>query len=271
LDNPVDPHALADYLRTEPWDSFYFSVPKAAGLVAGMISPVERRMLSWLVGEAYTGRGEIVDLGAFIGSSAVCMATGLARSRAVEKEKRIHSYDRFFGDYPIQWIKENTSFQSDGPSYRNVYNEQIAPFRAAIEVYEGDVVGKSWIGKPIEILFLDILKTPELASSVVTHFFPYLEPGSIVVAQDYLHDALPYTVGVMEHFDDFFERGGDTGRGSVLFVTTQKIPSAGFAWSRLPESLRLQYLVRAADKQRTNLAKEMISRLIGDFVSGKYR
>ena len=267
----ISPAKLAEFLRREPWENLTYKTPPEAAAVSGMISTSERKMLTWLVANLYSGKGEIVDLGAFIGASAVCLAAGLSASRAADKRKRIHSFDRFTGDYPVEWIRQNTNFTTDGASYLNVYRKQMQSFAECIDVIPGDLLEIGWNGKPIEVLFLDVLKSAPLATAVVSNFFPSLQPGSIVIAQDYLHESLPYTVGVMEHFSEFFIRAGDTKRGSVLFVVSGDIPATTFRWGDIPETLRLDYLIRAAAKESSFVGREMMANLIADFVRGKYR
>jgi hypothetical protein len=265
------PH-LPDFLAGEPWISLGYKIPPACHHVSAMLSVAERKMLSWLTENIYTGEGEIVDLGAFIGGSAVCMADGLSKSRIKNKKKRIHSYDRFFGDYPMQWIKENTKFSpANQDSYFDVFEQQTKPFEDMITSHKVDLVGHPWeLKKPIEILFLDVMKTPELATSIVEQFFPYMTPGrSILIAQDYLFHVQPYTVVTMEYFSDCFERAGDTGTGSVLFVNTKPIPS-GFSWGSISRDEKLYLLNRAMAKQQKFLAKEMMAHLVSDMIAGKY-
>ncbi len=64
-----------------------------------MLTLDERVMLSWLAEEAYQGHGEIVELGVFIGSSTISLASGLERNKTVRSNsKRIPAFDIFTGD-----------------------------------------------------------------------------------------------------------------------------------------------------------------------------
>lgn len=261
---------LIDLLRDHPWESNRHSLTELVINVPAMLSHTERRMLTWVIEHIYNGEGEILDLGAFLGGSALCMATGLSRNATAKRLGRIHSYDRFHGDYPVKWIKENTKLAvPDDGDYYPIYEKIIEPFKSSIIPYKGDLVGTQWKSKkPIEVLFLDVLKTPELTDSVVNAFFPFLIPGkSIVIAQDYLHNVQPFTVIAMEYYSDCFERAGDTGRGSALFVNTKPIKEH-FQWSRIPYEAKLKFLTNALSKEKTFLAQQMMAHLITELVRG---
>ena len=64
----------ADLFRTQPWLTDWSGID---GIPKGMLGPREGSMLYTLTREYYRGYGEIVDAGAFLGSSAYCFARGL--------------------------------------------------------------------------------------------------------------------------------------------------------------------------------------------------
>ena len=67
--------------------------------VPSMMTADESLYLYWLARCQYTGRGEIVDGGPYLGGSTMAMAEGLRRNDAVpHKTGRIHSYDLFVYD-----------------------------------------------------------------------------------------------------------------------------------------------------------------------------
>jgi hypothetical protein len=68
-------------------------------------------------------------------------------------------------------------------------------------VHEGDITELGWSGGPIDVLFLDVLKSWEINDAVLRDFFPSLVPGrSVIVHQDYgwgEHPWVPITVELM--------------------------------------------------------------------------
>jgi hypothetical protein len=268
---------LITFLQGEPWDNLSYVAPPAALSAVGMSHPIERKMLSWLTSSLYSGAGEIVELGTFLGASSVSLASGLRNNlnlRPEQKSERIHVFDQFKGPFESDYITKHTKFDLDEDGgFINIHAAQTAPFKDNLNVNKVNVSHVTWDGRPIELLYVDVMKDPFVTANVVRQFFPSLEVGSILIMQDYLFHILPYSVVVMEHFADFFTRGGDTGRGNVIFVCHKKVPAtmtAEFTWLGMTRDQRLHYLMQAMSKQRTHLHREFVAHLISDFVTGKY-
>src|SRR4051812_26270165 len=66
---------------TQKWCEDMLTFPQMDEKLPGgfpmLLSGGEATLLYWLVANRYTGQGEIVDLGAFLGGSALCCARGL--------------------------------------------------------------------------------------------------------------------------------------------------------------------------------------------------
>jgi hypothetical protein len=269
---------LAAFLREEPWDSMDFKTPEAALKADGMSRAIERTMLSWLTGRFYRGEGEIVELGTFIGASSISLASGLSLNPLPrgEKSKRIHAFDRFKGAFEAKAIatRPHIKLDEDG-GFLSVYTNNVRPFAEFISVERCDLADAKWNGKPIEILYVDAMKSPNVSANIVRQFFPYLIPGrSVVIMQDYLFPSLPYSAVIMECLADFFNFAGDTGRENVLFVPTRPTTDrmiTSFTWHGLSEEQRLHYLMQALPKQRTFRQKQIIAHQISEFIVGKYR
>ena len=119
--------------------------------------------------------------------------------------KPIHSYDLFVTPQAT-WYEELRRFEvePDRP-FLERYRQHIAPHQAHIEIHAGDLFEQSWNGQPIEILFLDICKSPALHDHATRLWFPRLIPGrSIVVQQDYGWRHYQWGNVMMEAFADHF-------------------------------------------------------------------
>ncbi len=67
--------------------------------VFGMISEYERAFLHYYAQQKYSGAGEIVDLGTWLGSITNSIAKGLSENKKIQnKNKRIFAYDLFLSD-----------------------------------------------------------------------------------------------------------------------------------------------------------------------------
>lgn len=158
-----------------------------------MLSFEERSYLQNYARNDYTGSGEIVDLGCWLGSSTIPLAIGLERNAKVEaKEERIHAYDIFIwrSSYMDQHLVGTASEgkYKEGDSFVEEFVERTYPWSHLIQVYSGDLNRIGWDQRPIEFLFIDAMKSWDLANSILKNFFPSLMPGlSLVVHQDFAH------------------------------------------------------------------------------------
>lgn len=242
-----------DRLRGNPWDDPLFSVPPVIERAPAMLTPDEKRMLYWTTANAYAVEGLILDLGAFLGGSALCFAAAL-RNRGFASPL-IHSYDRFrLGPYELEH-----RFPEGGPPgnlTRPLFDANLRGFHDLVTVHEGDITRAGWNGEAIEILFVDIAKTAEIWDHVVATFFPSMLPvRSLLVLQDYLYgDTGPWHHVVMEKLSAHFSIVGDTGVNSVLFqylggLSSRVVEAA--AWDRIDPGEKLELMEKAVARMDT--------------------
>ncbi|MEH2283909.1 MAG: glycosyltransferase [Nostoc sp.] len=162
--------------------------------ILGMTSIDEQLFLENYAQNEYSGRGEIVELGCWFGSSTISLAMGLeANSCITNKNQRIHAYDIFIW-CSMAGMQQNligTSLEGkykDGDSFLDEYLERINSWSHLIHVHPGDLAEIGWQQGEIECLFIDAMKSWELTNSIIKNFFPYLIPEvSLVIHQDFAH------------------------------------------------------------------------------------
>ncbi len=198
-----------------------------------MLSAQELDLLYTLARDQFTGHGEIVDGGAFLGGSTLALGHGLKDNPgAFPKAGRVHSYDRFIAD---TFVPQFIDGYPEGVSTRPFYEQAIASVASFVTVHEGDIVTTEWPAThPIEILFIDVAKTWEINDFLLHTFFPRLIPGvSTVIQQDYHWPHTPWLSITMELLKDHV-----TYLGSMPWAT------ACYRWDRelapgeLPAQLR---------------------------------
>mgnify|MGYP006296724439 CR=1 FL=1 len=198
-----------------------------------MLTREELRMLRWLAHEYYSGQGCICDLGAFLGGSTMALADGLIEAGWCER--RIHSYDRH-RITAAMWERYvgNRLDYPDGGDFLPLMSTLMGDRVSVVEFHSGDFLHAAVPNESIEILFVDIAKTPETSDYLVSEFFPKLIPRcSIVVQQDYFHPWPIWDVVVMETLAEFFEPLSYTDENSALFLCTKPIADEAIERARV--------------------------------------
>lgn len=183
---------MSDALARRPWRSL--DVPDDVLSVPTMLAADELALLYFLARDYATGEGAIVDAGCFLGGSSAALLAGLRDRPSGWDGPPVMSYDLFL----VEEYTRTAYFSGDpalevGASFRHLYDRNVAGFDAPHEVRAGDIAANGWSGEPIEVLFLDVLKTPTINDAVMRDFFPHLIPGrTVIVHQDYRWGEVPW-------------------------------------------------------------------------------
>ena len=208
-----------DQLLERPWRNV--EPPDDVFLTPTMLARDELVLLYTLARDHCTGAGRIVDAGCFLGGSTRALAAGL-RDSATASAAPIITYDLFQVEqyYYDSFPDEFTGIQV-GDSTRHRFDRYLTGLTDWVEVMEGDVMTLGWRGEPIELLFLDILKTWDINDLFMREFFPRLIPGrSIVVQQDYLYGYCPWIHISMELLADHLRWIDDVPCSRVYLLET---------------------------------------------------
>ena len=187
----------------------------------------EQHWLRSYAAQTYRGTGAIVDLGCFLGASTISLAQGLALNSKI-RQKQIHAYDLFIGDeFYEAWAKgkQVEGLLTAGGSFLPEFLRRTQKWRDQIVVHEGDLRYARWEKEPIEFLFIDAMKSPELATAIASEFFPQLVPGQSYVAhQDFAHYYTSWIHLLQFRLRDCFEVIADIpGSGTVVFRCQRKL------------------------------------------------
>jgi hypothetical protein len=193
----------------------------------GMTTRHEQHWLRTYAAQTYRGTGAIVDLGCFLGASTISLAQGLALNSKI-RQKQIHAYDLFIGDeFYEAWAKgkQVEGLLTAGGSFLPEFLRRTQKWRDQIVVHEEDLRYARWEEEPIEFLFIDAMKSPELATAIASEFFSQLVPGQSYVAhQDFAHYYTSWIHLLQFRLRDCFEVIADIpGSGTVVFRCQTKL------------------------------------------------
>ncbi len=200
--------------------------PDAVGIPT-MLSKAERKLLYTLARDYAGGDAAIVDAGCFLGGSTAALLAGMGDRDERWMGPPLESYDLFcVDDYMVPKFFANDPLLRLGDSFRARFDAHLARFNVPHVIHEGDITAIGWSGGPIDILFLDILKSWEINDAVLRDFFPSLVPGrSVIVHQDYGwggHQWIPITVELLGDALVLVDR---MEWGSHVFFVQSELPS----------------------------------------------
>jgi hypothetical protein len=212
------------YLIRRPWREA--ALPADAVGIPTMLSKAERRLLYSLARDYAKDDAAIVDAGCFLGGSSAALLAGIRDRPTTWSGPPVTSYDlfrveaftvpKFFRDQPVQV----------GESFRPRYDAHVARFDVPHVVHEGDITEIGWDGGPIDVLFLDVLKSWQINDAVLRDFFPSLVPGrSVIVHQDYGWGDTPWIPITVELMRDSLTLVDWLEWGSHVFLVEQELPA----------------------------------------------
>lgn len=219
----VHPEMLSSKVGPLPWRASIKPISEI-NPIGSMISEDESRYLYWIAKEYFTNCGVVIDLGPLAGGSTYALALGLAEGQYKPSAPLIHSYDMW-----VFWEDWGRFFP--GKSFRHLedisgaFLENLGSLSRLVTPHKGDICKAIWDGSPIEILFVDVAKSPETMERIVNEFYPALIPGhSIVIHQDFVSAECPWIHATQEYLSSYFELVDSPDDSSVCFRLIRKIP-----------------------------------------------
>ena len=202
------------------------------------ITKKEQQYLEKYASTLYSGDGEIVDLGCWLGTTTTSLAKGLNKNPNTNaSRKKIHAFDLFEWEYWMDDFVKGMKLENKykpGESFFGEFERRIKPWRSQVQIHGVDLCKTEWIGKEIEFLLIDAMKSWELAHAIVNKFYPYLmENKSCVLHQDFAHGFTPWIHLIHYRLRSYFRLEHVVPKsGSLVFKYVNKIPS---------EILKIQY------------------------------
>lgn len=263
---------VLERLASRPWRGV--EAPARALAIPTMLSPQEQALLYWLARDYASGGGAIVDAGSFLGGSSAALLAGLEDRKEPWNGPPLVSYDRFLvEEYTIEQYFSDADVRL-GDSFRRFYDRNVSGFDAPHAVREGDIVQLGWSGEPIEVLFLDVLKSWEVNDAVLRDFFPHVIPGqTVLVHQDYVHAMLPWIHITVELMRDSLRLVDEMPYGSQVFLVEKPVDPALLRTSTahdIDDAAKVELIDRAVEandgeaREMVLLAKALLLHELGE-------
>ena len=189
----------------------------------------EGAMLYYLARDWASGARPMVELGSFLGGSASLTGAGLKDNPLWDGKAKLHCFDIFeakFGNM-AEFIRTRVDPEfEEGQNFQYLFDAQTAEVAEAIEVHRGDLMEASWGGGEIDLLFVDIAKTPDLNRITLTRFLPALAVGTgLLVNQDFHNPDNPWIHTSLGFLSSYFELVEPRADDSILLRLVRPIPA----------------------------------------------
>ena len=252
---------------TPPFDRLVGRIPDDALNIPSMMADGEKEFLYGLAKDYYSGAGLIIDAGIFLGGSTVCMGSGLRLNphlaAAVARFRQpIVSFELGITNRNMLLNFRRHGIARDlriGDSFKPVVEHLIAPVRDLVDLRIGNILELGRIGlpgarvkTPVEILFLDVLKSLEIGQFCLREYFTRLIPRrSIVIQQDYLNGDMPFIHHHQEFFASKFEYIGEVSSSAIFRLVHRITPQEVEDFLGRPEDLEANVTASAIAGQRS--------------------
>jgi hypothetical protein len=226
----LDPRAIAPSMTTtsqaEPASQTVGVAPPPPSrpvFPASMITRSEAECFSECARGPLPPGGTIVDLGCFMGSTAIALSQGVIASG---RREEIIAYDLFtwaewMDGSPTQGVyRPGDCFLPEARRYARDHGGGL------ISMHQADLSQYEWDGRPIALLLVDAMKSFDVARQVARSFYPALVPGALVIHQDYKHFYTSWIHILQYRLRDHFQflRSVPDG-GTVVFTVASPIPA----------------------------------------------
>ncbi len=177
-----------------------------------MVSLPERMTLRSFMAASYEGVGEVVEIGALAGSSAISIMQGLQDGR---HKRKLHVYDAFlFPKNDLEKTYRKILPRQKGDSFREEFDFQTRNWKEAMVVVEGDASKQKWTGGPIEFMHIDCSISREFHEAIALEFYPHLCLNGVIVHQDFDYGRATFIPEIMAALAPWFN--------SIIHVETSK-------------------------------------------------
>jgi hypothetical protein len=178
-------------------------------LARGPLGHTERLYLYWVARDLFQFSGDLVELGAFIGASTQVLAAGIKDNpRRQGRPFRLETFDIFY--YDSSWggglpeLKTYHERLEVGVDFEDIFWENLGDLSEYVSARKGNILKIARYDRPIEVLFVDIMKSEKIMAHLANVYFSKLTVGSIVLNQDYMFGRLPFIKSFMEYFSEYF-------------------------------------------------------------------
>lgn len=224
-----------------------------AGVEESMLDGPQMAVLHWLTRLTFEGSGNIAELGAYVGGTTRVFGEALRRLGLTRRCLEV--YDLFeHNDASRRRLARHPQF--DERDFFGIWQANTVEYESLIDLRRGDLRTTAAVAgdRPLEILYVDIVKHPAVIAPVVQQLLPRLRPGGVLIHQDYFHWQSPWVVYSTERLMSYFEILGTVSNHMMVLGLRKRIP---------PRLLRVDDVDEVSVDEKIRLMRRAIERYPG--------
>ncbi len=193
----------------------------------GLLGAAEGAMLYFIARDWCSGKRQIVEVGSFLGASASLLGRGLRENSNRQSDVFVHCFDLWeakfggLGDFIRRKIEPTFT---EGSDFTHLFLKQVEEVADLIKPHKCDFEEASWTGGEIDLLFIDIAKTPSLNRVTLERFLPSVVVDGFMVQQDFHNPDNPWIQTSLGYLMEYLEVIEPRADDSAFFRLRQAIP-----------------------------------------------
>lgn len=185
--------------------------------LASQTTPQERESLYAVTKFAYTGEGDIWDIGCAAGGSSYCLAAGLQDKPAADTNCTVKCFDLFAG-YSRNWFRRRFKQQLSDLEIFHKQTKSVQEFVTPVKMNLKKGLDSYTMERPVEIAHIDAAKSLELWKAIFEKLSSAIIPGKTIwIFQDFDRARLPWQIYGLAEMIDSGEILGGARYGTLYF------------------------------------------------------
>jgi hypothetical protein len=191
---------------------------------AAMTTKEEQALFTKSVKDVAGLKGEIIDLGCWLGSTTISLASGL---RELNDHGKVYAFDRFTWEpWMDLYSSEHWCDYLPGESFLPETRRRMGDLKPWVILVCADLTTYHWEGGAVRLLLVDAMKSWRLTTVIGREFYAALIKDAIVLHQDYLSYNHPWLSVLQYRLRDYMRYETSVSHGcTASFRLTKEIPS----------------------------------------------
>lgn len=144
------------------------------------MTSLDERYAYYDIARVAAQKGEIVELGTWLGAATIFIAAGVRDSTC---DRKVYAYDHF--KWRNAHKSKSTNFPPEKEKMIDAFKRNLGPLIDYVKPYPGEILEQAWPGKPIGAIFMDAPKTHRELMTVLRRFGVHVVEDGYISIQDF--------------------------------------------------------------------------------------